>query len=68
MGGLGGNKSADNTDVMRENESDSRRTNRGGGLGAEAMKDEKIEIKPGEGRSMGSAAEFCKNGKMRHIK
>lgn len=41
VGGLGGNKSADNADIMRENESDIRRANTGGGLGVEAMKDKK---------------------------
>ncbi len=37
MGVLGGNKSSDNTDIMRENERDSRRANTGGGQGREAM-------------------------------
>lgn len=37
MGGLGGNKSLDNTDIMRENERDSRRANTVGGQGGEAV-------------------------------
>lgn len=65
MGGLGGNKSSDNTDIMRENERDSRRANTGGGQGREAMMGKK---KTGEVRGIGCAAELCKNGKRKHIK
>lgn len=39
MGGLGGNTSADNTDLRRETQRDNNRESRGGGHGEEVMMD-----------------------------
>lgn len=39
MGGLGGNKSADNTDLRRETQRDNTGESRGGGHGEEVMMD-----------------------------
>lgn len=59
MGGLGGNKSPDNTDIVRETERDNRRANTGGGQREEAMTDLKKET--GEVRCC--AAKLCRMGK-----
>lgn len=59
VGGLGGNKSPDNTDIVRGIESDKRRANTEGGQRGEAMTDLKKET--GEVRCC--AAKLCRMGK-----
>ena len=60
MGGLGGNKCSDNTDIMIENERGGRGVDTGGGLG-EIGKESGVKQVKWE-------AWLCKNEEMKHIK
>lgn len=64
---MGGNKLPDNTDIMRENERDSRRANIGRRCTGRRHNDG-WKKKSGEVRGIGCAAELCKNGEMKQIK